>query len=667
MAMQTILIANRGEIALRLMRTARRMGYRTVAVYSDADAAAPHVRLADSACRIGPGPARESYLKIDAILDSARRQGADAVHPGYGFLAENADFAQAVQDAGLTWIGPPPAAMRSMGNKAGAKRLLADQDVPLLPGYQGMDQSDAVLRQEAVRIGLPLMIKAAAGGGGRGMRLVQEESELPSALARARSEAQQAFGSAELILERALVAPRHVEVQVFADACGNVVHLGERDCSVQRRHQKIIEEAPSPAVTPALRAQLGAAAVAAARACAYVGAGTVEFLLDAQGAFWFMEMNTRLQVEHPVTEAISGLDLVEWQLRVAAGEALPLTQEQIDARLASGGHAIEVRLCAEDPARDFLPQAGRVARWRAPEQLRVEHALEDGQTISPYYDSMVAKLIAHAATREGARRRLAHQLSECVLLGIPSNQDFLLACINHAEFAAGRADTGFIAAHFPLPACPPASVDWRTQIAAAALLLACRLREDGQRYPDELRGWSSSAALDYTLEFELDGMRCKLLAEPHGSHGWRLQSDGRADEVLIAAHGTNQLQLQIGSAAHLLACTIVYAPQDGAIHFRTEGRNHVLRDLTYQPLQQKKNGAADGILRAPMNGRVTLQLAKPGQAVTAGQTLIVLEAMKMEHALAAPCDGLLQALHVSDGEQVAPGKLLAEIMPTSDH
>lgn len=657
--MQTILIANRGEIALRLMRTAQRMGYRTVAVYSDADAAAPHVRMADSACRIGPAPARDSYLQIDAIIAAAHCHGADAIHPGYGFLAENADFAQAVLDVGLNWIGPPPAAMRAMGNKAAAKRLLAQRGVPLLPGYQGREQDDATLLREAARIGLPLMLKAAAGGGGRGMRLVLEQGELESALARARSEAQQAFGSAELIIERALFAPRHIEVQVFADRHGNLAHLGERDCSVQRRHQKIIEEAPSPAVTSTLRAQLGAAAVEAARACAYVGAGTVEFLLDAEGAFWFMEMNTRLQVEHPVTEAITGLDLVEWQLRVAVGEALPLNQQQIDTRLAAGGHAIEARLCAEDPARDFLPQAGKVAQWSAPSQLRVEHALADGQVISPYYDSMVAKLIAHAPTREEARRKLMQQLDDCVLLGVPSNQDFLLACLGHAEFAAGHANTGFVAGHFPHVLRQPPAPDWLTQASAAGLLAVCRMRAGEQRYPFELRGWSSNAALEYALEFELDGVRCHVVAQADDGTSWRLRSKDQVARLTIDSSAGDCLHIQLNGATQ----AIRHASQDAAIYFRSAGRNHVLRDLGAQPARSKNAGASDGLLRAPMNGRVASLPVAAGQSVTAGQTLIVLEAMKMEHAIVAPCDGVLQNLLVIEGEQVAPGKVLAEIIP----
>lgn len=655
--MQTILIANRGEIAVRLLRTMRRMGYRTIAVFSDADVNAPHVQMADCACRIGTGPARDSYLNIDAILKAAHRHAADAIHPGYGFLAENADFAQTVLDAGLTWIGPPPTVMRAMGNKAGAKRLLAERDVPLLPGYQGKEQSDTVLLKEAARIGVPLMIKAAAGGGGRGMRLMLDESELDHALARARSEAEQAFGSGELILERALLGPRHVEVQVFADMLGNVVHLGERDCSVQRRHQKIIEEAPSPAVTSALRARLGAAAVGVARACGYVGAGTVEFLLDVDGAFWFMEMNTRLQVEHPVTEAITGLDLVEWQLRVAAGEALPLKQESIDARLASGGHAIEVRLCVEDPAHDFLPQAGKVALWHAPESIRVDHAVYDGQCVSPYYDSMVAKLISHAPTREEARRKLTQALDECVLLGLPGNQDFLIDCLNHGEFASGRADTSFINTCFPDDARRTSAATWMVQIGGASLLLAGHAAPQG--YPDELCGWSN-VVLEHELEFDIDGARCTLAVQADGFRKWRVKGEQQECAVIIEADD-NILRLQIDDANTTSAWQITYALQDGLIHFRHAGSNHVLRDLTCQPVRQKNSGASDGILRSPMNGKVTLVQKTVGQPVQAGQTVIVLEAMKMEHAIAAPCDGVLRALHVVDGEQVSPGKVLAEI------
>ncbi len=659
--MKTILIANRGEIAVRLLQTIQHMGFRGVAVYSDADVDALHVRLADGACRIGPAPARESYLKIEAILDAAKNLNADAIHPGYGFLAENAEFAQAVMDAGLIWIGPPPAAMRSMGNKAGAKRLLADRGVPMLPGYQGKEQDHATLLKEAARIGMPLMIKAAAGGGGRGMRLVTDACEIESSLARARSEAEQAFGSGELILERALIAPRHIEIQVFADTQGNVIHLGERDCSVQRRHQKIIEETPSPAMTPELREQMGKAGVEAARACGYVGAGTVEFLLDADGNFWFMEMNTRLQVEHPVTEAITGLDLVEWQLRVAMGESLPFTQEQVDEQLAQGGHAIEVRLCAEDPAHDFLPQAGLVAIWREPQEIRVEHALEDGQVISPYYDSMVGKLISHSSTREEARRKLVQQLNECVLLGIPTNQDFLIECLNHPEFISGKANTGFIGEFFSADKLKTLPSDFTQRSLAAGLLLASRMQNVRQNFPDELRGWNSNSSLEYPIEFDLDGMPHTLTAQADGAGGWQLRDGKQTASIKIKSSSPHALELKVQDETYCLA----YANQDNRLYFRAAGRNHVLTDLANQPAQKKNAGTSDGILRAPMNGRVTLLKARPGESVIAGQTLIVLEAMKMEHTLTSPYNGILKATYTTEGEQVAPGKMLMEVTPKS--
>jgi len=653
--MNLILIANRGEIAARVMRTAQAMGYRAMAVYSDADAHAPHVRMADCACRIGTGPAAESYLNGAAILAAAQTHGADAVHPGYGFLAENAEFAQAVIDAGLTWIGPPPAAMRAMGNKAAAKRLLAGRDVPLLPGYQGEQQADALLLAEATRIGFPVMIKAAAGGGGRGMRLVHNDTELPASLAQARSEAQQAFGSGELILERALIKPRHVEVQVFADAHGNVVHIGERDCSVQRRHQKIVEEAPSPAVSQTLRHRLGRAAIEATRSCGYVGAGTIEFLLDADGAFWFMEMNPRLQVEHPVTESITGLDLVEWQLRVASGERLPLTQEQIDARLLAGGHAMEVRLCAEDPAHGFLPQTGKIALWRAPLGVRVEHALESGQEISPHYDSMVAKLIAHGPTREQALRGLHRQLDQCLLLGVPTNQDFLLDVLAHPEFVAGKATTGFIGEH--LAQLPTADADPMTQAVACALLLQRRGEAAAQPYPPELRGWCSSAPFEDKVQLELDGVVHVVAAKPVDAGVWATRCGGDIFNIVIEASSGHEMACRIGDQT----LSLQYCVDGEWIWLRFDGRNHKLRDLTYLAPQANIGDGGDGMLRAPMNGKVAALPIAVGQSVQVRQALIVLEAMKMEHAMIAPFAGVLQAVHVSLGEQVAPGKILLEI------
>ncbi|HEX5650833.1 MAG TPA: biotin carboxylase N-terminal domain-containing protein, partial [Steroidobacteraceae bacterium] len=431
---QRVLVANRGEIVVRIARTARRLGIATVAIHSDADRDAPHVRACDDALGIGGFAATESYLRIDRILEAAHIAHADAIHPGYGFLAENPEFAAAVEAAGLTFIGPPPAAIAAMGDKARARRRMAAAGIRVLPGYDGEAQDEATLRQHAARVGFPVMVKAAAGGGGRGMRLVHAEPELAAALRAATSEARKAFGDGRLILERALVEPRHVEIQVLADRHGHVIHLGERDCSVQRRFQKVVEEAPSPAVDAALRERMGAAAVAVARAIGYFGAGTVEFLLDRDGTYYFMEMNTRLQVEHPVTECITGLDLVELQFRVARGEPLPLQQDDVTLR----GHAIEVRLCAESPADDFMPGSGPVVDWHVPPGVRCDHALAPGSTVTAWYDSMVAKLIAHAPTRAECVERLADALDHTVLLGLPSNRAFLARVLRHEAFVTGR-------------------------------------------------------------------------------------------------------------------------------------------------------------------------------------------------------------------------------------
>jgi geranyl-CoA carboxylase alpha subunit len=433
-----ILIANRGEIALRIMRTSRRLGYGVVAVYSDAEAGALHVGEADEAVRIGEALPAQSYLRVEAIIAAAKVSGADAIHPGYGFLAENEDFARACRDAGLVFIGPSPEAIKAMGNKAGAKEIMQAAGVPCVPGYQGADQSDAGMLAEAEKIGFRVMIKAAAGGGGRGMRLVADAAAFPDSLCSARSEAQGAFGDATVILERAIVDPRHIEIQVFGDRYGKAIHLGERDCSVQRRHQKLIEEAPSPAVSPELRARMGAIAVTAVKSLRYEGAGTLEFQLDSRGEFYLMEMNTRLQVEHPVTEAITGLDLVELQLRVASGEPLGFQQEDIKL----SGHAIEVRLCSEDAAHDFMPQSGRMALWQMPSDIRVEDALRSGSEIPPFYDSMIAKLIGFGATRDEARRKFIHGLEHTVAFGVATNQAFLAACLRHPSFAAGKATGG---------------------------------------------------------------------------------------------------------------------------------------------------------------------------------------------------------------------------------
>ena len=611
-----VLVANRGEIAWRVMRTARAMGYRTVAVHSDADRDAPHVAFADEAVRIGPPPVGESYLSIERILDAARRSGADAVHPGYGFLSENEAFAAACDKAGIVFIGPPPSAIAAMGNKAAAKRRMIDAGVPCVPGYQGPDQSDAHLEAEARKIGLPVMVKAAAGGGGRGMRLVEGDGDFLEAIRTARTEAESAFGSGELILEKAVVDARHVEIQVFADAHGNVIHLGERDCSVQRRHQKVIEEAPSPAVDPGLRARMGEAAVAAARAIGYRGAGTVEFLLGADGAFYFLEMNTRLQVEHPVTEAITSLDLVEWQLRVARGEKLPLTQDQV----TFDGHAIEVRLYAEDAYGGFLPQTGRIDVWRPATGtgVRIDHGMKDGLAISPYYDPMIAKVIAHGATRDEARVRLIRALAETVVLGPTTNRHFLIRLLEHPDFAAGEATTGFLAKHrFPAPAISDAH--WN---AAAQLLWQASAR----KYPPSLRGWRNSNP------------------EP--------------TPIRLAAGGTQRL-LQVREA------------ETPDVPFHIDGADIVLdldaltvrfSDRTYAPPEAAAAGS-DGKLRAPMDGRIVAIKVAPGDTVVRGQTLIVLEAMKIQHQLKAALDARIAALSVQEGQQVSNRTVLVTMEP----
>jgi len=643
-----ILIANRGEIACRVIRSCRARGLRTVAVVSAADRHALHARLADEAYEIGAAPPRESYLNIERIIAAAKATGAQAVHPGYGFLSENADFAEACAAVGLVFIGPPAEAIRLMGNKAAAKRRMREAGVPCIPGYDGTDQSDATLIREAEKIGLPLMIKAAAGGGGRGMRRVTDLKELPAALASARSEAQSAFGSGELILEYALTAPRHVEVQVFADAQGNVIHLGERDCSIQRRHQKVIEEAPSPAVTPELRARMGEAAVRAAKAIGYVGAGTIEFLL-AEGDFVFMEMNTRLQVEHPVTELVTGLDLVDLQLRVAAGEPLPLTQSSV----CLNGHAIEARLYAENPDAGFLPQTGTLLRWNAPAGVRVDAGVDSGTEITSHYDPLLAKIIAHGATRDEARQKLVAALRDTTALGLTTNKAFLVGCLDHPEFFAGRATTDFIAAHF----APQADADPRSELlAAAALILA---QQSAARLPQpELAFWRSSGAA--TTHFTLGiGNRAVSL-------GLTFLGDNRFEASVgevrnaIEPLDTTTDTWRIAFAGLQLAVRHAF-DAEGRLHLEVDGAQAVVTDLTMQPAQFRESAAGSGRVTPPMNGRVVAVLAQAGAQVKRGQGLIVLESMKMEHTLAAPCDGVLAELACAVGEQVAPGKLLARV------
>src|SRR3954452_19444223 len=641
-----ILIANRGEIALRIMRTARRLGYGVVAVYSDADRDALHVREADQAVRVGAALPAQSYLRIEAIIAAAKASGAHAVHPGYGFLAENEDFAQACREAGLVFIGPSPEAIRAMGNKAGAKEIMQKAGVPCVPGYQGADQSDAVMLAEAKKIGFPVMIKAVAGGGGRGMRLVADASSFPDALRSARSEAQGAFGDGSVILERAIVDPRHIEIQVFGDRHGNAIHLGERDCSVQRRHQKLIEEAPSPAVTPELRARMGAVAVAAVKSIGYEGAGTLEFLLDGNGQFYFMEMNTRLQVEHPVTEAITGLDLVELQLRVASGEPLGLVQEEIKF----SGHAIEVRLCSEDAGHDFMPQSGTMTLWQMPDGIRVEHALQSGSEIPPFYDSMIAKVIGHGATREEARGRLIVGLEQLTAFGVTTNQTFLMSCLRHPGFAKGEATTAFIGAHRDELLAPRA--DAAFDLALAGLLLYLT----NPQAPSWRRGRSLTATFPLPAKIEIAGHALELEVTRERDGSYTVASDGRQDKFEI-----DQLDLNVIRFRHGGVMDSAKFLRDGdRLLLQRRGIPLAATDLTLAaPKAAASNG--DGKVRAAMNGRVVAVLVKPGDRVTAGQPVMTLEAMKMEHVHKAGVDGVVAAIDVAEGEQVTTGRIVAEI------
>ena len=626
-----ILVANRGEIACRVMRTARRLGYRTVAVFSDADAQAPHVRQADEAVHIGASPAADSYLRIDALIAAAHASGANAVHPGYGFLSERADFAQACADAGLVFIGPPPEAIRAMGDKAGAKRRMLAAGVPCAPGYlasaSAEDQSDERQRAEAARLGLPLLVKAVAGGGGRGMRLVRDFSELPAALAGARREALSAFGDGTLMLERLIADGRHIEIQVFADAHGHALHLGERDCTAQRRRQKVIEEAPSPIVDAEMRAAMGRDAVAAALAVGYRGAGTVEFIVDAQLNHYFLEMNTRLQVEHPVTECITGFDLVEWQLRVAAGEPLPVTQ----AEVRFSGHAIEARLYAEDPYDGWKPQAGRIAGWR-PEQsaVRIDHGIVEGGEVTPYYDAMVAKFIVHGRDREDAIRRLVTALEDVPLLGLKTNGRFLRDLIRHPQFrAAGMTTTRldeWAADGEPLLQRPVApDTAWR-------LAAALRGGHHGQR-PASVDG------VDLTLAHEGEKRTLRTPVE-----GVRIVSfiDG---ELRFVIDGVQRRARCVDDGQEL------HLAMDGAVFPFTEPSPFPSRDASADPRRA----------RAPVAGVVAQVLVAAGDKVTAGQPMVCVEAMKMEMWLHASADGTVSAVFPKVKESVAAGAVLVEL------
>ncbi|MGB4926861.1 MAG: biotin carboxylase N-terminal domain-containing protein [Giesbergeria sp.] len=657
-----ILIANRGEIACRVIKTARALGYRTVAVYSDADAQAPHVALADEAVHIGPAPAAESYLQSSALLDACRATGADALHPGYGFLSENAAFAQACADAGVLFVGPPPSAIEAMGDKALAKQRMGEAGVPCAPGYLGQDQSDATLIAEARKLGYPLLVKAVAGGGGRGMRLVRLDGELQAGIEGARREATSAFGDGTLMLERLIEGGRHIEIQVFADAHGNAVHLGERDCTAQRRRQKVIEEAPSPTVSPQMRAQMGHDAVAAALAVGYRGAGTVEFIVDSENRHYFLEMNTRLQVEHPVTECVTGLDLVEWQLRVAAGEPLPLQQQ--DIRL--DGHAIEVRLYAEDPYNSFAPQTGPVQFWR-PEralagrargqcafgEVRIDAGIEEGGSITPWYDPMVAKLIAHGRDRNDAIRRLMAALEDSPLLGVRNNARFLRDLLDHPDFRASRMHTATIDQWMQdgvaLLQAPLA--DANTWALAAAALVA---QTSGAFRPDSVAAWSTTLSLQGTTESQ------NVRIRPHGTQVSVELASGEAFDFEHIALQDHRLHYRQGGVQRQALCLL----QGGQVTLALGAAVFVFEEKS--PFPQSDQTLDPRKLRSPVAGTVCAVSVAVGDSVKAGQPLVCVEAMKMEMWLSARADGTVTALHTELRGSVAAGSVLAELELTNE-
>jgi geranyl-CoA carboxylase alpha subunit len=631
-----------------------------VAVYSDADRDALHVREADEAVHIGPAPAKESYLVIEKILAAAKTSGAQAIHPGYGFLSERADFAQAVIDAGLVFIGPDAASIEAMGNKSASKIRMLAAGVPCVPGYQGDDQRDETLVAESKKAGLPVMVKAAAGGGGRGMRLVHDEAKLLENIQSARSEASNAFGSGQLLIEKAVIDARHVEIQVFGDRHGNVIHLGERDCSIQRRNQKVVEEAPSPAVDEALRARMGAAAVAAAKAVNYVGAGTVEFLLAADKQFYFLEMNTRLQVEHPVTELVYGVDLVAWQLRIAQGEPLPLTQEEVlDQRF---GHAIEVRLCAEDPSQNYLPQTGPVLRWQPPagEGLRVDTYLETGGAISPFYDSMQAKIIAWGEDRETARARLLKALDDTVLLGVTSNRDYLRDTLATPAFISGEFSTAFVGQYFPqekIAGLKPSAQ--HRALAAVALWTddAARLAAE-HGLGQEMLGWHSSHEAPTLLPLRWRSEDALLEIHALAGRRFRIVCEGAAFEIEVVALGNGSFRYLTDG----LQGTANYARQADVLWLDAAGHIESYVDRSYAPAETAAAGS-DGRILAHSDGKIVAMHVQVGDAVEKGRTLAVLEAMKMEFQITAPVAGTVESVSVGAGDQVKGRQLLVQISP----
>jgi 3-methylcrotonyl-CoA carboxylase alpha subunit len=645
----SVLIANRGEIACRIARTAKRLGLRTIAVYSAADAQALHVRVCDEAQPIGPAPAAESYLVVDKLIAAAIAARADCIHPGYGFLSENAAFAEACQAAGIAFVGPPPSAMRAMGLKDRAKALMEKAGVPVVPGYHGDMQDAKFLSRKAYEIGYPVLIKAVAGGGGKGMRRVDKHADFDTALSGAMREAKAAFGDERVLIEKYVTSPRHIEMQIFADGHGNAIHLNERDCSLQRRHQKVIEEAPAPGMSAELRAAMGQAAVAAAKAAGYVGAGTVEFIADGAGGlkadgFWFMEMNTRLQVEHPVTEAITGLDLVEWQFRIAAGEKLPLTQDKVPLN----GHAVEARLYAEDPERGFLPSTGKLIALHFPhvKGLRVDTGVEQGDEVTPFYDPMIAKLIAHGATRNAALDTLAHALDKTVVIGPRSNAGFLAALCRAKDFRDGAFDTGFIDRNLGALKAEPQGLDHAAAAAGARQLLA----QQRARIAAAFEPGEPASPWDADDGFQLSGTR--QLSLP-------ILADGEKATAQILHEPAGPVVAVDGIPA---AADVIAIAAGEAVYVLRHGRQTKvsLRDLS---ADAGGDHGAGGLVRAPMHGKVLGIFVENGQAVTRGQRLAIIEAMKMEHTLTAAIDGTVGEIAVSVDAQVGEGAKVMVITP----
>jgi len=655
-----ILIANRGEIACRVARTARRMGIRTVAVYSDADAQSRHVALADEAFRIGPPEPKDSYLSGERIIDAAKRSGASAIHPGYGFLSENPEFAERCERAGIAFIGPPPEAIRAMGDKSAAKAIMEKAGVPIVPGYHGGSQAPKLLLQEAGRVGFPVLIKAAAGGGGKGMRVVEHPTDFDAALAACRREASSAFGDERVLLEKYLERPRHIEIQVFADRHGGCIHLFERDCSMQRRHQKVIEEAPAPGISETLRRKMAAAAVAAAKAVDYVGAGTVEFLVDRTGAFFFMEMNTRLQVEHPVTEMITGLDLVEWQIRVAAGEKLPLVQK--DLRI--NGHAIEARIHAEDPSRDFLPAPGRIEHLVLPEEsehVRVETGVRAGDEITAYYDPMIAKLIAWDHDRSKAIERLRQALGESEIAGVASNLGFLYRLAHNQDFVRPDLDTSLIERYREelLASRGPAGEEALALASLTALLQLDERQRSSEPFSPWGRadGWRLNQDSHHVLVFQ-EGEREYPITVRRQGEGFEL--DGRPLSVKRYSRDSRKLTVQLGDAT--ISGSVVHLGNRFEVFL--PGKHHTLH--LYDPLLQVLELEAHaGELAAPIPGKIVAILVETDQQVEKGATLLILEAMKMEHTIKAPARGRVGRIRYRVGEQVVEGAQLIDFEATT--